>query len=745
MKVGRKFTLWIISFLSVIGLVSAYFYYRSEMSDGAMRIESLARTVGPILEQSLEDYMLKRDSHALERTFDNLKNIEPIRRIWLVNREWDIKVSSDKRETGRALSPDDPGCRECHEKGHKGFSLLSSGTFRWAQPVTNKPECYKCHGPLAKYNGVFIIDFSTGEISRRVAKHMRRGFLILLLSLACVGFALIVFSKKVMIKRLDRVTKTIIGFQEGSENIRIPVKGNDEIADLETSFNRMADAITERDSERKLLYNQVSSSYEQWQRTFDSITELISIVDREGNIVKANQALMNYFGVSQEELQDKKYFDLFRGQDMVGGSGPNQGRTMDISHPMEEIVDKEGRTFTLSVFPFAYPETDFKGAILVARDITERKGLEEERERLISELKNTLSKVSRSQEMWQDTFDAIGDLISIHDSNFNILKVNRSFADYFGIHPRDAIGKKCYEFFHAENPDLPDCPHRITLNERRPATAEQYNPKTSRIFRVSTFPFTIPESETGGSIHIARDITDEKDKETRLIMSERLAALGQMASGVAHEINNPLAAILGCAEGLLARIGKGQFDKELFENYLKIIEEEISRCKSITTSMLSFVRKTTYEKKAIDVREEIERTLEIIGFQGRLKNVKLIKNYSPDVPLIYGNPGELRQALIAIVTNALDAMRDEGVLTVDTGKEGEKVFLKISDSGPGIPREIVDKIFDPFFTTKSESGGTGLGLSIANKIINNHNGSIKVSSAMGVGTTFTIFLPVGTV
>lgn len=737
MKVGRKFTVWIISFLCVIGLVSAYFYYRSEMTDGATRIESLARTVGPILEQSLEDYMLKRDSHALERTFDNLKDIEPISRIWLVNREWNIKISSDKKETGRVLSPSDPGCRECHERNHKGFSLLSSGTFRWAQPVTNKPACYKCHSPLAKYNGVFIIDFSTREISNRVTRHMLRGLLILLASLACIGFALIVFSRKVVIERLDRVTKTIVGFREGSENIRIPVSGNDEIADLETSFNKMADTITERDNERKLLFNQVSSSYEQWQRTFDSITELISIVDREGNIVKANMAFMNYFGVTQEDLRDKKYLELFRGEDVAGGGA------MNISHPVEEIVDKKGRTFTLSVFPYAYPGSDFEGAILVARDITERKRLEEERERLIIELRNTLGKVSRSQEMWEDTFDAIGDLISVHDSEFNILKVNRAFADYFGIRPKDAIGKKCYEFFHTDNPDLQDCPHRITLREKRPATAEQYNPKTSRIFRVSTFPFTIPESEGGGSIHIVRDITDEKDKETRLIMSERLAALGQMASGVAHEINNPLAAILGCAEGLLARIGKGQFDKELFENYLKIIEEEISRCKSITTSMLSFVRRTTYEKKEMNIREEIEKTLEIIGFQGRLKSVKLMKNYSTDVPLIHGNQGELRQALIAIVTNALDAMRDKGVLMVDTGKEGGNVFLRIADSGPGIPEEIMAKIFNPFFTTKSESGGTGLGLSIANKIINNHKGRIRVSSTEGTGTTFTIFLPIG--
>jgi signal transduction histidine kinase len=162
-----------------------------------------------------------------------------------------------------------------------------------------------------------------------------------------------------------------------------------------------------------------------------------------------------------------------------------------------------------------------------------------------------------------------------------------------------------------------------------------------------------------------QDITESKEKEMRLIMSERLAALGQMASGIAHEINNPLATIAACAEGLLNRMRKGQSDPDLSENYLNIINEEVIRCKGITTSMLSFVRKTDYEKKDVDIHDILDKTLELIGFQGRLKEVEVIKHYG-GILMARGNEGELKQVFLAIMVNAVDAMEDRGSLTIGT-------------------------------------------------------------------------------
>jgi signal transduction histidine kinase len=315
------------------------------------------------------------------------------------------------------------------------------------------------------------------------------------------------------------------------------------------------------------------------------------------------------------------------------------------------------------------------------------------------------------------------------------------------------IGKNCQQLFFGKDSPVLSCPSDIALSKGREVTTEIFVLRYNRTFRMSSFHYYITERDVLSFICIAKDITDEKEKEMRLLMSERLATLGHMSTGIAHEINNPLASIAGCAEGLLAKVKKGKYDPNLYEKYLNVIEEEILRCKNITNSMLSFARKTTYEKKEVNINEVLDKTLEIIGFQGRLWVMKIERNYKEDIPIIYGSEGDLRQVFLTIIVNALDAMEDEGTLIFETGiipphpplgkgGEGGFVFIKITDTGPGIPYENIEKIFEPFFTTKSEKGGAGLGLSIARRIINNHNGSIDVSSEMGKGTTFRIKLPI---
>jgi len=362
-------------------------------------------------------------------------------------------------------------------------------------------------------------------------------------------------------------------------------------------------------------------------------------------------------------------------------------------------------------------------------------------ERRSREITEQLEVISRSKQEWQMTFDSITDLISIHDRDFRIIRANKAFAEHFQLTPQELMKKKCYELFHGTFAPIGNCPHRKSIQEQRPITEEVADPRTGRIFQVSTYPYHSPEGDFQGSVHIAKDVTDIRDKEMRLIMSERLAALGQMSSGIAHEINNPLASIAGCAEGLLAKVRKGQYSPALFEEYLTIIQEEVLRSKSITTGMLSFVRKTAYEKKEVLLSAVLDKTLEIISFQGRLRDVEIVKEYGDDVPPIHVSEGELRQVLLVIITNALDAMADQGRLTVGTSSDNDTVKIRIADTGPGIPQEIMTKIFDPFFTTKSERGGTGLGLSIVHRIVTNHGGAIDVVSEPDKGAEFIITLP----
>lgn len=387
-------------------------------------------------------------------------------------------------------------------------------------------------------------------------------------------------------------------------------------------------------------------------------------------------------------------------------------------------------------------EVKFLKAIAnVLAGIIQRRNVEKEREILFGELQKTFDIVSQAHKEWQDTFDSITDLISIHDKDYNIIRANKAVAAYFGMDVRHIIGRKCCEMFHCSDAPLSNCPHTMAIKDRRSHMKDVVDPKTKKIFGVSTFPFTSPDGKFIGSIHIARDITEEREKEMRLIMNERLAALGQMASGIAHEINNPLASISGCAEGLLDSVQKGQYDQALFGRYLKIILEEIARCKNITTNMLSFVRKAASDKRKVNINEALSKTIEMVEFQGRLHEIDVVRKYQEDRPTIQGNEGELRQVFLSLITNALDAMENRGTLTITTAAEEKAVFVEISDSGPGIAEEYVNSIFDPFFTTKAYKGGTGLGLSIARKIIDSHHGDITVVTALGKGTTFKIRLP----
>ncbi|MGZ3606128.1 MAG: sensor histidine kinase, partial [Thermodesulfobacteriota bacterium] len=363
--------------------------------------------------------------------------------------------------------------------------------------------------------------------------------------------------------------------------------------------------------------------------------------------------------------------------------------------------------------------------------------------RMAQILQKSFKEISRSQKEWEETFDRINDPIVVIDSDCNILKANLAFRETLGKFStpnKEEINKKCSDLFGTCL--LSDCPHKMSIRDRTPVTSEIYNQKTGKIFEISIFPYYSPEEVITGSVAILKDVTGKKEDEMRMMMSERLAALGEMASGIAHEINNPLATIAACTEALLNRMEKEKIGSILFENYLTIIQDEINRCKNITNNMLSFVKKRHDGKQDVEINEVLDKTLEMVNFQGRLKDVDVVRQYQEEVPMIHSSEGDLRQAFLSIIANAVDAMEGKGTLIIETGNNGNSISIKISDTGPGIPPHLINRIFNPFFTTKSGKGGTGLGLSIADKIIKENNGTIDIISEEGKGTTFTITLPI---
>ena len=270
----------------------------------------------------------------------------------------------------------------------------------------------------------------------------------------------------------------------------------------------------------------------------------------------------------------------------------------------------------------------------------------------------------------------------------------------------------------------------------------------ARSYRITKIPMRLDgDDEISHVITIGEDVTAWRQAQQRLAQSEKLAAVGQLAAGVMHEINNPLATILACSEALDLRVADlPPRERQAQEEYLHIIDTEVQRCRRIVDGLLDFSRPKTGHKTTTEINAVIEQTLFLLKHHGRFKWLTVERELAAGLPTFPADAERLVQCFMALMLNAMDAMNSRGVLTVRTRlnpQRTDEILAEFIDTGIGIPQEDLPKIFEPFFTTKPQGRGTGLGLSVAYGIVEEHRGRIEVESQPGVGTNFKVFLPVG--
>lgn len=312
-----------------------------------------------------------------------------------------------------------------------------------------------------------------------------------------------------------------------------------------------------------------------------------------------------------------------------------------------------------------------------------------------------------------------------------------------GLRRGDVIGKRVTDVLRRLPPEilLAEFDRVFSSGEVRVDEQEVHVGNDVRTYRTTRLPMRLDGHDITHVITIGEDVTETRAFQRAMHQTEKLAAVGQLAAGVMHEINNPLATIGGCAAAIAGRLGANA--EPVVAEYLGIIDSEVTRCTNIIDGLLDFSRAgrgvTTVE--LVDVNALIERTLHLLEHHQRFRRLTVTRELAAHLPPVRGNTERLVQAAMAILLNAADATAGHGKVVVRTRSDGETVTAEFEDDGPGIAADILPKIFDPFFTTKGPARGTGLGLAICYGIVADHHGQLDVRSDPGVRTIFRMTLP----
>ncbi|HET6930936.1 MAG TPA: PAS domain S-box protein [Candidatus Acidoferrum sp.] len=467
---------------------------------------------------------------------------------------------------------------------------------------------------------------------------------------------------------------------------------------------------------------------------FESLQEGIYIVTPEDKILEVNPALVRMLGYSsKEELLSLRVSEVFADEEQRNSIFHKV--SLETSPRGHEITlrRKDGEPVYCLNTASAVRDTSgrvirFQGALV---DITERRAIEKQ--------------LHQQQEFARRLVDSFPDLIFVVDRERRYNFVSPKFKEVLGYEPSEVIGLTFGERTHVD-----DRPAMLALFDDLVAGKQNFASIEVRVrhklgewrsLKCNFSPLFDEQGKIEGAVISGRDVTEVKRLETQLIQAEKLAAMGQMLAGVAHELNNPLTAILGASELLRDRQGVDDITKR----QLEMTHRQARRAARIVQNLLEFSRPASPQKKPLDLNVVIDRTLQLQDHSLRRNSVEVEFQAVPGLPSIVGDANQLIQIFLNLISNAEQAIREarpSGRIQIRLGRSGNRVTATVQDDGIGIAPDILPKLFDPFFTTKRPGGGTGLGLSICMSIVREHGGNIEASSLPAGGAAFTVTLPV---
>jgi PAS domain S-box-containing protein len=465
---------------------------------------------------------------------------------------------------------------------------------------------------------------------------------------------------------------------------------------------------------------------------FETLQEGVYFSTPEGQLLDANPALVGMLGYTAKgELLavDPGALSPDSTEPVLGRMVSDRGvlRTREV-----KLRRKDGTTATFLDSSRAVWDTRgniirYQGTLV---DVTEKRAMERQ--------------LVQQEEFRRRLLESFPDLILVVDLEERYTFVSSRVRDLLGYQPEILLGKKISELAD-HSPELASLYHDVASSRQAFASTEygaRHHDGSWRTMRASASQLFDAEAKLIGVIISVRDITTERKLEQQVVQSERLAAMGAMIGGVAHELNNPLTAILGVSELMQDKVTDESSRKQL-----GMLQQQARRAAEIVKDLTYFSRPPAPGKSGINLTEVVERTLTLYAYSLRKNNITVDFLREAGLPYAQGDPQQLMQVFLNLIVNAEQAIRearDGGTLRIRLGKSANSVWASFQDDGTGIPAENLPLIFDPFYTTKRPGRGTGLGLSICKSVMKEHNGNVEAANALGGGAVFTVTLPTAT-
>jgi len=549
---------------------------------------------------------------------------------------------------------------------------------------------------------------------------------IAFISASCmIGFFLLRFVN-LPIKRLISETRRIA---LGDFDHRVEADGRDEIGDLALAIDRMRQGIGDKQEE-------LNNQWREYQALFEGVPCFITVQDRDLRLIRYNREFAEAFS---PELGDF-CFRAYKGRKERCESCPVIMTFEDgKSHYSEEQgSDKDGTEsyWMVRTSPIKNARGEVIAAMEMSLDLTHVRWLEKEAE--------------KSEEKYRMIFNTITTPVFVLDrKTLDILDCNDRVARVYGLSKEEVLDRPFTALFVEDRREEYAAAIRTTDVISK---AKQVRKDGQTIFvnvRISSFEY----AGRAALLVTTNDITSRLMAQQQLIQASKMATLGEMATGVAHELNQPLSVIKTASSFLMRKVEKKEpIKEEILKTMAEEIDSHVDRASKIISHMREFSRKSEVVKEAVPVNEVLGKALDFFSQQFKLREIHLVREFEQSLPVILADANRLEQVFINLLTNARDAIERKWeerehtdktkIISVETSSGGGLVTIRVRDTGTGIPKNVLDKIFEPFFTTKKVGKGTGMGLSISYGIVQDYDGTIKVETEEGEGTTFIVQFPV---